>query len=87
MMADIKDFPFNSEGEHELKLGSSFNLAGKADSAFHTIRCEYAVFLIRRNFCPPRVLGFVIVKNYLIRFIDSVYPHNFYMGLSKILHL
>lgn len=44
IMADMKDFPFISDGEHELKLGSSFNHTGAASSAFHTIRCEYAIF-------------------------------------------
>lgn len=34
------DFPFNSNREFELKLGSSFHSKGGPKTAFHTIRCK-----------------------------------------------
>ena len=33
-------FPFNSDQEYELKLGSSFHSKGGPKTAFHTIRCK-----------------------------------------------
>ena len=35
------DFPFNSNREFELKLGSSFHSKGGPKTAFHTIRCKF----------------------------------------------
>ena len=35
------DFPFNSNREFELKLGSSFHSKGGSKTAFHTIRCKF----------------------------------------------
>ena len=65
-MADMKDFPFNSDKEHELKLGSSFSPGGRAESAFHTIRCEYAP---KCGFRGPRA-----AENFLQLVFTSCYP-------------
>ena len=34
------EFPFNSNREFELRLGSSFHSKGEPKTAFHTIRCK-----------------------------------------------
>ena len=43
------DFPFNSNREFELKLGSSFHSKGGSKTAFHTIRCEFDFLLYELN--------------------------------------
>ena len=38
----LGDFPFTSNKEYELRLGSSFNSRGGPKTAFHTIRCKFS---------------------------------------------